>query len=128
MNKWLYLLLMLTICCTKQDLEQNLEPDCKNLQEGIISNDISRVDSSFSNFIADLANKTHTTENLTSLAQKISNRCSVKVDVSCYKCIKTLPEQSHLKVSFSRSGAIIKKVIDISEESSKEMRFVNMHD
>lgn len=124
MKSLLYLLFMLTISCTKQDLES----DCNNLKEGIISNDINRVSATFSNLIAELANKTHTSQNLNSLAQKISSSCSIKVDVLCYGCIKTLPAQSELKVSFSSSGATIIKVVDISEESSKEMRFINMHD
>lgn len=124
MKQWPYLLLLIAISCTKQDLELN----CNSLKEGIISNDINRVKLSFSNFIADLEDKTHTSQNLTSLAQNISSSCSIKVDVLCYGCIKTLPAQSELKISFSSSGATITKVVDISEENSREMRFINMHD
>ena len=124
MKKWPCLLLLLALSCTKQDLGS----DCKSLQEGITSNDVNKVNSSISKFIAELSYKTHTSENLTSLAQKISASCSVNVDVLCYGCINTLPAQSELTVSFSSAGTTVTKVIDISESSSKEMKFVNMHD
>jgi hypothetical protein len=94
----------------------------------MFSNDVNRVKSSISKFIAELPNKTHTSENLTALAQKISANCSVNVDAICYGCVYTLPAQSELTVSFSSVGTTVTKVIDISESSSKEMKFVNMHD
>src|SRR5215203_6445527 len=68
MKKWSYLLLLIALSCTKQDLKS----DCKSLKEGITSNDVNRVNSSISKFIGELSNKIHTNENLTSLAKKIS--------------------------------------------------------
>src|SRR5688500_703739 len=117
------LLLLVALSCTKQDLKSN----CKSLKEGIINDDVNKVNSSISKFVDELANKTHTSDNLTLLAQKISAGCSVKVEVLCYGCIYTFPAISEITVSFSTAGTTITKVIDISENSSKEMKFTNMH-
>lgn len=50
------------------------------------------------------------------------------VEVLCYSCIYTLPAQSELKISFFAFGNYVSKVIDISENSSGEMKFANMHE
>jgi hypothetical protein len=122
--KKLPLLLVIVLSCSKQDIGS----DCGRLKSGVNSNNIERVGASINNFIAGLGSKAHTSENLTALAKKVAAKCDVKVEVLCYACIMTLPEQSELRVTLSSAGSTITKVIDISQNSSNEMKFVNMHD
>jgi hypothetical protein len=124
MKKLPLLLLVIVISCSKQDIGS----DCERLKSGVNSNNIESVGASINNFIAGLGSKAHTSENLTALAKKVSAKCDVEVEVLCYACIMTLPEQSELRVTLSSAGSTITKVIDISQNSSNEMKFVNMHD
>lgn len=124
MKKISSLLLILALSCTKHDLGS----DCIQLKNGVSNNNINDVSSSVNLFIAKLGSKAHTNQNLIALAQIISTNCSLDVEVLCYGCIYTLPAQSELKISFFASGNYVSKVIDISENSSGEMKFANMHE
>ena len=90
-------------------------------------NNTQSVGIAVNSFIATLGSKTHTSENLTALAQKISSGCDVNVEVKCYACIYTLPAQSELRIYFSSSHTTVTRIIDISETSSSEMKFKYMH-
>ena len=118
------LLLILALSCTKHDLGS----DCIQLKNGVSNNNINDVSYSVNQFIAKLGSRAHTNQNLIALAQIISTNCSLDVEVLCYGCIYTLPAQSELKISFLESGNYVSKVIDISENSSGEMKFANMHE
>ena len=124
MKKWTFLFLLFALSCSKP----KQQAECVDLKEGIKGNDIARVSAYFADAIDGLPNKSHTMANLAILAQKISVNCSVTVEVVCYACIETLPEQSEIRITFSSSGSAITKLIDISQDSSMEMKFANMHD
>ena len=112
------------LTCSKNNPEQ----DCQSLKNGITDNNHTVVQSVITQFINRLPSKNYTSQNLTELATSIFEHCTVTVDVLCFDCIKTLPTQSEIKISFNTFGTIISKVIDISYSPDNTMKFVNMHE
>lgn len=54
--------------------------------------------------------------------------CNVEANVLCYGCIKTLPPQSEVRLSFTHNGGLYHKIIDISSPENHVLRFAGMHD
>lgn len=61
---------------------------------------------------------------LDQLVAKINTSCNTEAEILCYYCIKTLPEQSEIKVTVNATS----RVLDISYSTDKKLLFVNMHD
>jgi hypothetical protein len=75
-----------------------------------------------------LGPKAYNEKNLHKLAEKISNSCDIKVELRCFDCIKTLPAQSEMSLSFSYAGTTMVRTIDLTSTKDNETRFVNIHD
>lgn len=77
--------------------------------------------------VEQLSSQNYTQENLTNLAASLSNECDISVQVLCFSCIQTLPEQSEIRLSFNDSGSPVAKTIDISYTPDNKIKIVNMH-
>jgi len=65
-------------------------------------------------------------EKVKSLTEIIISSCNINASIFCTECIKTLPAQSEIIISFSVSGIKYSKVIDIV--SGSRLEFGGMHD
>ncbi|MCE3281952.1 MAG: hypothetical protein K0Q66_689 [Chitinophagaceae bacterium] len=121
-------LVMILSCIAFLGCDKNtLENRCARLKDGITANDMGKVEPVVSYEISRLSSRTYNQANLQALANALGN-CSVTTQL-CFDCIKTLPSQSEIIVSYSPDGIIvIRKVIDISYDAGNTMRFHNMHD
>lgn len=117
-------LIVLLGSCSKEPLAEN----CNVLKQGIASNDISQVQTAMEAIIAELGDATYSQANFTRLAQRLSSGCSFIVTADCFDCVKTLPSQSEITLSFTASGTSYTKVIDLSYTPANKMVFRNMHD
>jgi hypothetical protein len=115
-------LLTTFISCKKAPINFN---DCFKLRHGIqtgssevVKNEINKISASLSG--------TTVKENVQKLAEMISMQCQVNATVVCIECIKTLPTQSEIRLTFSSGGNQYSKVIDIV--SMNPIAFGGMHD
>ena len=126
----LLLLVCLSISCNKQEDEEwvctypvNI---CELLAGSLVNNDSEGVKTQITSFINGLPSRQNTAENLDKLVEAISGHCGISARVLCFNCIKTLPLQSEIAITFSNPS--VEKIIDISYTPSNEMKFVNMHE
>ena len=119
-------LLVLTSC----EKEQETSTKCRELQDAFFSGDEAKVKEVVTKAIYTLPSKTHTEQNLTALAASIINKCDITAKVLCFKCIKTLPEQSEIRLSITDVTRVLNKTIVISATSitNETMKFVAIHD
>ena len=117
--------LLITGCEKNQEVT-----NCKELQTAFFNNDQTKIQQAVTEAINRLRSKTHTQENLTALAARLTNECGITAKILCFSCIKTLPAQSELRLSVTDGTRIVNKTIDISaiSISNETMRFVAMHD
>lgn len=114
----------LAVGCKKHSSESL----CNKLQAGMITNSKEEVKSIISLFINNLPSNIYTESNLNLLAGSLSGQCNISANVLCFDCIKTLPSQTEIRLSFTSSGSTVVKTIDISYSPDNKMRVVNMHD
>jgi hypothetical protein len=84
----------------------------------VVKNEINKISAGLSG--------TTVKENVQKLAEMISIQCQVNATVVCIECIKTLPTQSEIRLTFSSGGNQYSKVIDIV--SMNPIAFGGMHD
>jgi hypothetical protein len=118
------LLVIIFFSCRKESMNNR----CNSLKEGIVGNDPGQVKTAITGFISGLQNNDYTEANINQLSQLITSSCDVVVDVFCFDCIKTLPGQTEIRISFNAGGASATKIIDLSYTSSNKIIFQNMHD
>jgi hypothetical protein len=120
----LVLFAMLTIGCKKHSSGSL----CETLREGMIANNPEQVKSAITLLINKLPSKLYTESNLNLLASLLSGQCTVTANVFCFDCIKTLPSQTEIRLSFTSSGSTVTKTIDISYSPDNKMTVVSMHE
>lgn len=103
---------------------------CQEFKQALYENNVASVRDQITIAINNLSNNAHTKQNLDALVAALSNMCGITVQVVCFACIDTLPEQSEIQMTFTIGGNTVQKTIDISATtvSNTKMRFVNMHD
>jgi hypothetical protein len=104
------------------------EADCQQLEHGITTGNIEEVKTVINAFIAGLPSQTYTEENLNKLVSAICQQCGTSVTLFCFDCIKTLPSQSEIRISYFGTDGPVEKTIDIIYTASNKMAFNNMHD
>ena len=105
--------------CRKEGVGQR---DCANLKEGLLANDAAVVRKSLAGLLVE-----YSEENIKKLATAITAECSVTAFVDCFECIKTLPEQTHIFISFSHNGNLVQRWLDISYSPANQMTLVGVH-
>ena len=118
----LIFILTFSVCCKKGSINTF---DCSNLQQGIKSDKVDLVNNEI-NIICVTLSKPAIKEKVEKLAEIISSKCNMKATVFCTECIKTMPTQSEIIISFSISGIEYLKVIDII--SRDPLEFAGIHD
>jgi hypothetical protein len=110
--------------------EQEINTGCEELQSALVNADENKIEQAITEAISSLPSKLHTEQNLTALTLVLTNQCGVSAKVLCFRCIKTLPEQSEIRISATAGTGVVNKTIDISaiSISDERMKFVNMHD
>lgn len=117
--------MLISLACRR---DKDVTPSCEQLQAAIISDDREAAREAINTLINQLPARTHTAENLAKLADLIGRQCSSNGEVICFKCIKTLPEESEIRVTTTAGGQPVQRVIDIDDNAGGDMKFVNMHD
>jgi hypothetical protein len=102
---------------------------CQELKQAMNENNVTSVKSLITDIIKTLPSDIYSEQSVKALAASLSNECGVSAEVLCFSCIQTLPEQTEIRLSFSFSGNIFNKIIDISyTQPTNKMKIVNMHD
>lgn len=115
------LMLILASGCRKSDLSGN---DCTKLRQAILSYNKEAAAASLTPLLVDYSKM-----NLEKLTASLSARCDVQARIDCYDCIKTLPSQTEIIVSFSNNGVSSQRVLDISyDRNTNRMKLHNIHD
>lgn len=123
-NLIILLLLIFTFStCKKQDIAEN----CRPLKEAIANDNIDEVKTIITAMINRMVSKDYTEQNIADLTTSIYNQCAITSGVYCFDCIKTLPSQTEIWVSFVSGSTTVIKTIDISYTINHKMVFVNMH-
>jgi hypothetical protein len=113
-------LILLSNGCKKENVSSL---DCAGFRQGLLMNDKEKVSRSVSGLLG-----SYSREKVSQLAAAISNQCTVTATVLCFECIKTLPPQSEIKVSFTQNGSLVNKVLDISYTTQNKLRVAGVHD
>jgi len=100
---------------------------CETLKAAMINADKEQARMAITAMIDRLPSKEYTEAGLDMLSNSISGQCGMNAGVSCFNCIKTLPGETEIGVSFISSGSAVQRIIDISYTPQNEMRFVNIH-
>ena len=121
-----FIILSFSLSCEKECHENS---ECKELPTIFISANNEKIKEAVTEAINSLSSQTHTEENLRELALALG-KCGVAADILCYGCIKTLPEQSELRLSITDGTQLIHRTIDISATSTTDakMKFVAIHE
>ena len=108
--------------------------NCEQFKQGIVANNEDWVKAEIEKLCRDLFPAVTATDewghrnNFVKLAQRISQQCGIEGDIDCYACIKTLPPQTEIVVSFMNNGVQVKKTLDITTSSTSKLTFLKMHD
>ena len=119
----LFLSLILLSC--KKD---SPSPKCESLTVAMKSDNVEAAKAAITQYVNSLPSQEYTRENLEKLNAALSGACVTTAELLCFSCIKTLPEQSEIKVSIFYQGALLYKVFDISYTPDNKIKVVNMHD
>jgi hypothetical protein len=122
-----FIFLLLITGCEKEEVKNT---QCKELQAIFLSGNETKIKQAITEAINSLPYRDHTQQNLTALASALTNECGITTKILCFKCIKTLPEQSEIRLSVTDGANILNKTIDICATSitNPTMKFVAMHD
>ena len=112
--------IFLFMCCRKGNLS---DKECVNFREGIQANDKERVIKAVDHLLTSYSSK-----NLDKFASSLSSECNISARVLCFSCIDTYPPQTEIRVSFTESIGVIKKVLDITHNNRNKMIIVAIHD
>ena len=116
---------LLVICSCKKESVSN---DCQKLTNGMASDNKEDVKAAISGFIHRLSSTDYTSNNLTKLVEAISGPCSIGAETLCFDCIKTLPSESEIRLTYSSGTSQSYKIIDISYDTNNQMKFAGMHE
>ncbi|MEI9910965.1 MAG: hypothetical protein WDO71_15605 [Bacteroidota bacterium] len=117
--------LLILAACKKEKIDQ---ADCQRLQNGITTANKEEVKSVITKFISSLPSQTYSEQNLNKLVSIIRQQCGTGATVLCFDCIKTLPSQSEIRISYFGTAGPVEMTVDISYTISNKMVFLNMHD
>ena len=134
MKKIFVLLFVVTalISCKKQQSDTAM--DCEQFKQGVIANSEDRVKAEIQKLCQDLFPVVSATDewghrnNFIKLTERITQQCGITAQAVCYACIKTLPPQTEIVVSFMNNGLLVKKTLDITTSSTSKLAFLKMHD
>jgi hypothetical protein len=126
MNKLLFICtLTLLIACKKDNPSSKT---CNNIQQALINNDKSQMQQAINKICEKIPVQQTPTDpdglnrSLDELITKL-NSCTAAENI-CYFCIKTLPAQSEIRITYNG----ISRVLDISYNNSNKLVFVSMHE
>jgi hypothetical protein len=103
--------------------------DCQKLKAEIASGHVEGVKIIIDQLIGSLPSKQYNEQNINELANQLKGECSLSAEVLCFDCIKTLPSQTEIQVSFSMQGSNVRKILDITYSTdNNQMKFGNMHE
>ncbi|MDF2188107.1 hypothetical protein [Paraflavitalea sp. CAU 1676] len=116
--------LALTAC--KKDKEGYTQ-SCQDVKEALKNESKEVLRAQIDRLIGQLSDKHHNQANLEALVTAINGQCGLQAAILCVQCIKTLPPQSEISITFSENGSQIRRTIDISSTQSDDMRFSSVH-
>jgi hypothetical protein len=126
------LISLLSTGCTKEKEPERFS--CEALVDGLISGNAEEVKKQV-NFVCSalapvpaVSDTAGLTKQLDRMVNLINKDCNVNATVLCYGCIKTLPLQSEVRLSFTDNGQIKQKTIDISSPENHVLSYAGMHD
>ncbi|MGZ8544190.1 MAG: hypothetical protein ACXWV0_02790, partial [Flavisolibacter sp.] len=82
----------------------------------------------FNNWINNLSNKNYTQANLQKLVIDINADCNLSAALHCFDCIKTLPEQSEISLTFQYNGNTMTRYADISRSADNKIIYLDFHE
>ena len=118
-------LLLSVLSCNKDELAQ---PDCQDLQNGIMDSDREQVKIIITDFINNLPSQDYTEENLDRLVSLIEGQCGASVTMECFDCIKTLPSQTEIYIRYPGTNNPVARSVDITYSANSKMKFSNLHE
>src|SRR5688572_9635799 len=86
------------LSCKKDEI---VPADCMELESGLTNSNTGQVKTVITKFINSLPSQDYTENNLNRLVRTIGEQCGVSAAVLCYDCIKTLPSQSEIHLSYA---------------------------
>jgi len=130
MKKTIYFVLILCLFIACGDNEPPAI-QCEDLKQGIINNTDDLVRGVIDNLCSDLKPTNDDVfghkKNLNTLVQRFEDKCDVIANIFCYACIKTLPVQSEIIITFVQDSMTYSKTIDISTPDDDILFFAGMH-
>ena len=100
----------------------------RSISERLARRELEAATAAIERRINGLAAKKYSEQNLNNLATSLFHGYNVSAEVLCFSCIKTLPPQSEIKISFFSGGSAIRRIIDISYTEDNNIKFVGMHE
>jgi hypothetical protein len=110
----------------KKDHHKPGGAECAQFRIDLADANKEAVGTTISKFIRALPSQEYTELNLRKLTTSIYEQCGIEANFLCFDCIKTLPTQSEIKLSFTNPSTV-EKVIDISYNAANKMVFVSIH-
>ncbi len=106
---------------------------CDELRQGLSDLQTEVVKSSLDNLLRDLHpapttnDRTGHEENLITFISRLNGECDIESVIECYACIKTLPAQSEVRVSFDSVGIPVVRTLDIKTPTDDVMSVLGIH-
>jgi len=99
---------------------------CEDLKIAASSNEVAKVGSIITAYIASLPSQTYNEQNIQVLTERIS-RCDISSSIFCFDCVQTLPSQTEISLNFVYNGTSVQRVIDLSYSTDNKIVFRNLH-
>jgi len=122
------LLLLIVLAISIVSCKKDASNKTNAFKEALISNNIEAVKAAIETRVNRLPSKKYSEQNLNNLGASLVKEYSISAEVLCFSCIKTLPEESEIKLSFLSEGSVVQRIIDITYTEDNTIRFVNMHE
>lgn len=106
---------------------ERMQSDCRQLRSAIIAGDENEVRIAITSLIQQISLQSYTEENLHKLLGKITD-CGGAAVMPCFDCIKTLPSQTEIIVTYTTTTGSVQRAIDITYTPANRMEFSNMHE
>lgn len=102
--------------------------NCYELKAALAANDVAKTGAAMNKYIGNLPSQVYGKANINVLCQHISSGCGLMAKTGCFDCIKTLPSQSEIHISYEAGGSLQTKVVDLSYTAANTIVFLNLHD
>ena len=131
MRRVVFVILALTLAACHKEVVEN--PDCENLKQGILNDDLQAVKTEVEKLTVDLhpiknaEDEIGHSQNIISLINRLNTSCeTIVVSFDCYACLESFPAQSRILIEFNDGSRQVTRYIQLFTPENDILRFSDL--